>query len=90
MSIDIDEGVTARTRTGLEVVMDDHRFVYVVPVGLGVTARYGCGMWWVHEDGSVQIAARAKVDKTPEALSQQVIQALAYRAARKMRGLTPI
>ena len=66
-----------------------HRFVYVVPVGPGGTAPYGCGMWWVHEDGSVQIAAQAKVNKTPETLPQQVIQALAYRAAQD-EGLTPI
>ncbi|MFC8799205.1 hypothetical protein ACFT2C_15825 [Promicromonospora sp. NPDC057138] len=46
-------------------------------------------MWWVHEDGSVQIAAQAKVNKTPETLPQQVVQALAYRAAQD-EGLTPI
>jgi hypothetical protein len=62
-----------------------HRFVYVVPADLGVMPPFGCGMWWVHPDGTITIAAKAKVSPTPEPLPQQVVQSLAYRASRGAR-----
>lgn len=63
-----------------------HRFVYVVPAYLNVTAPHNCGLWWVHPDGSIAVAKKAKVSHTPENLPQQVIQGLAYRAAKAHRA----
>lgn len=59
-----------------------HRFVYAVPAGLIDTAPYKCGLWWVHEDGRVEIVQKAAVNRNPEPLPQHVIQALAYRAMK--------
>ena len=59
-----------------------HRFVYVTPAELGLMSPHNCGMWWVHEDGSITVAKKAKVSHTPEPLPQQVVQSLAYRAAK--------
>lgn len=59
-----------------------HRFIYVVPADLGVMPPHNCGMWWVHPDGSITVAAKAKVSTTPEPLPQQVVQSLAYRAMK--------
>lgn len=59
-----------------------HRFVYVVPHDLDVIAPHNCGLWRVQEDGTVTVATKAKVSTTPEPLPQQVVQSLAYRAAR--------
>lgn len=66
-----------------------HRFVYAVPAGLidpqnmawVGDGMYGCGIWWVHPDGRVEVKRRAITNKHPEPLPQQVIQRLAYRAA---------
>lgn len=58
-----------------------HRFIYVVPAGLPVMAPHGCGQWEVHEDGHITVKKKAIVNKFPEHLPQQIIQALAYRAA---------
>ncbi|APQ42582.1 hypothetical protein phi16_gp079 [Corynebacterium phage phi16] len=57
-----------------------HRFVYVVPHDLDVTAPHGCGLWKVHENGLITVETKAIVSKTPDALPQTVIQRLAYRA----------
>ena len=61
-----------------------HRYVYAVPAGLTDKAPfYGAGLWWVHEDGRVEVRKKARVQKYPEPLPQQVVQALMYRAASK-------
>lgn len=65
-----------------------HRFVFAVPAGL-IDSRevalefYGAGLWWVHTDGQVEVRRKAKVNPYPEPLPQQVVQSLAYRAARR-------
>ena len=56
-----------------------HRFIYAVPHDLDVIAPHGCGLWKVHEDGSIEITKKAIVNKTPEHLPQSVIQRMAYR-----------
>ncbi|MCP3810785.1 hypothetical protein NLX62_00260 [Mycobacteriaceae bacterium Msp059] len=59
-----------------------HRFVYAVPAGLiDHPPVHGCGLWWVHADGRVEVRRNAVINRTPEPLPQQVVQALAYRAA---------
>lgn len=59
-----------------------HRFVYAVPAGLIERPPVaGCGLWWVHPNGRVEVKRRAVVNSTPEPLPQHVVQALAYRAA---------
>src|SRR5699024_5972020 len=66
-----------------------HRFVYAVPAGLidptdmvwAPSALAGCGIWWVHDDGDVEVVRRAIVNKYPEPLPNQIVTALAYRAA---------
>lgn len=61
-----------------------HRFVYVVPAGLiDVPPVYGAGLWWVHDDGRIEVKRKAKVSRTPEPLPQRVVQVLAYRAVGK-------
>ena len=59
-----------------------HRFYYAVPAGLiDHPPVHGCGLWWVHADGRVEVRRNAVINRTPEPLPQQVVQALAYRAA---------
>lgn len=61
-----------------------HRYVYAVPAGLmeaNEVPVYGAGIWWVHDDGRVEVRRKAKIEKFPEPLPQQVVTALAYRAA---------
>lgn len=69
-----------------------HRFIYVVPAGLGEfhdfrgdTVLSGphmdAGLWWVHEDGKIEVRRKAKINKYPDFLPQDVVQRLAYRAA---------
>ena len=70
-----------------------HRFVYAVPKSLadevgGMYGTYGlsihgCGVWTVDERGKVEVYKKATVKHYPESLPQQVVQALAYRAAGK-------
>lgn len=61
-----------------------HRFVYAVPAGLiEHPPVYGCGLWWVHPNGRVEVRGKAKVNNAPEPLPQHVIRALAYRAVNK-------
>lgn len=43
---------------------------------------YYAGLWWVHPDGRVEVRRKATIQKYPEPLPQQLIQSLAYRAAR--------
>jgi len=66
-----------------------HRFVYAVPAGLiqpdevfEMTGVYAAGLWWVHDDGRVEVVLRAKINAHPEPLPQHVVQALAYRASK--------
>ncbi|SKM82056.1 Uncharacterised protein [Mycobacteroides abscessus subsp. massiliense] len=59
-----------------------HRYVYAVPAGLiDQPPVYGCGLWWVHPNGRVEVVRKTAINKTPEPLPQRVVQALAYRAA---------
>ena len=69
-----------------------HRFIYAVPAGLGEfhdfrgdTVLSGphmdAGLWWVHEDGKIEVKRKAKINKYPDFLPQDVVQRLAYRAA---------
>lgn len=67
-----------------------HRFVYAVPAGLiDAPPVYGCGLWWVHPSGLVEVKRRAKVSHTPEPLPQQVVQTLAYRACGR-QSISPV
>ncbi|WP_202910338.1 hypothetical protein [Mycobacteroides abscessus] len=60
-----------------------HRFVYVVPAGLIELAPVsGCGLWWVHPGGGIEVVQKTTISKTPEPLPQCVVQQLAFRAAR--------
>lgn len=67
-----------------------HRYVYAVPAGLiemNEVPHLQAGLWWVHPDGRVEVRRKAQVRKYPEPLPQQVVTALAYRAAgRKILG----
>lgn len=56
-----------------------HRFIYAVPQDLDVMSPHGCGLWAVHEDGTIEVRKKAIVNKTPEHLPQSVIQRMAYR-----------
>ena len=59
-----------------------HRFVYAVPAGLfDKPPLKGCGLWWVHEDGRVEVKVKSAINKYPEALPLHVIQRLGYRAS---------
>lgn len=59
-----------------------HRFVYVVPAGLlEIPPVYGCGLWWVHDDGRIEVKRKAIVNHYAEELPRNVITNLAYRAA---------
>lgn len=64
-----------------------HRFVYAVPAGLEPpeslisTGAYNAGLWWVHEDGRIEVRRKARLNNHPEPLPNMVIQRLAYRAA---------
>lgn len=60
-----------------------HRFIYAVPHGLHVMAPHGCGLWKIHDDGSIEVVKKAIVNKHPEPLPQDVVLRLAYRAAGK-------
>lgn len=59
-----------------------HRFIYATPARLALMPPHNCGMWWVHDDGSITIAKKATPNNTPEPLPQQVVQSLAYRAMK--------
>ena len=71
-----------------------NRFVFAVPKALHdqIGGNYGsydldtwdCGVWTIDESGRVEVAKAAKVRPHPEPLPQQVIQALAFRAARRV------
>ena len=63
-----------------------HRFIYAIPYGMcdwqeviDATGNHWAGVWGIHEDGRVEVLRRAKVQKHPEPLPQQVVQAMAYR-----------
>ncbi|KRC52147.1 hypothetical protein ASE16_03605 [Leifsonia sp. Root227] len=59
-----------------------HRFVYAVPAGLLERPPvYGAGLWWIHENGTVEVRRKATINRYPEPLPQGVIQTLAYRAS---------
>ncbi len=57
-----------------------HRFVYMVPEGLNVTAPHGCGLWEVDATGRITVVKKAILNRSPEPLPQTVVQRLAYRA----------
>lgn len=61
-----------------------HRYIYAVPAGLiemNEVPHYQAGLWWIHDDGKVEVRRKAQVRKYPEQLPQQIVTALAYRAA---------
>jgi hypothetical protein len=60
-----------------------HRFVYAVPEGLITPDEVpdGCGLWY-HAGDKVYVAKKARVNKTPAPLPDQITVALMYRAAR--------
>jgi hypothetical protein len=46
-----------------------HRFIYAVPAGLiesNETPVLQAGLWWVHDDGRIEIRRKAQVRKYPE------------------------
>lgn len=66
-------------------MLTTHRFVYAVPAGLlEHPPVYGAGLWWVHEDGRVEVRRKARINRYPEPLPQLVVQTLAFRAARNV------
>lgn len=78
---DVKREVWSKVAPWMEVT---HRYVYAVPAGLiemGEVPHHAAGIWWVHDDGRVEVRRKAQVRKYPEPLPQQVITALAYRAA---------
>lgn len=78
---DVARETFAKVRPWWQVV---HRFVYAVPAGLiEHPPIWGCGLWWVHPDGRVEVKRKARVNQCPESLPQHVVQALAYRAVGK-------
>lgn len=60
-----------------------HRFIYAVPHHLNVMAPHGCGLWKIHDDGSIEVIKKAIVNRHPEPLAQDVVLRLAYRASDK-------
>lgn len=59
-----------------------HRFVYAVPAGLIEKPPFwGPGLWWVHDDGKVEVVRKCQVNRYPEPLPQLVVQNIAFRAA---------
>ena len=60
-----------------------HRFIYVVPQGLKVSAPHGCGLWEVSECGKIEVVKKAIMNKTPEHLPQSVIQRMAYKVSNE-------
>lgn len=59
-----------------------HRFIYAVPAGLiDKPPVFGCGLVWVHDDGTIEWRRKCSINRTPEPLPQKVVQALAFRAA---------
>lgn len=60
-----------------------NRFIYAVPAGLVEHKPiHGAGLWWVHDDGRIEVKVKAIPNRTPEHLPQDVIQRLAYRATK--------
>jgi hypothetical protein len=60
-----------------------HRFIYAVPHHLRVMAPHGCGLWKIHDDGSIEVVKKAIINRHPEPLPQDVVLRMAYRAAGK-------
>ena len=60
-----------------------HRFIYAVPAGLVEHKPiHGAGLWWVYDDGRIEVKDKAIINRTPEHLPQDVIQRMAYRATK--------
>lgn len=61
-----------------------HRFIYAVPPGLITPDEVpdGCGLWYVSPGGSIVIAKKARINKTPAEPPIQLFNALCYRAAK--------
>lgn len=67
-----------------------HRFVYVTTPDIEFKdigtpedrAHWDCGHWVVHPDGRVEVKRKAKINKYPDPLPNDVILRLAYRASR--------
>ncbi len=57
-----------------------HRFVYVTPAGLiDRPPVSGTGLWWVHDDGKIEVIRKASINRYPDPLPQHVVQTMAYR-----------
>lgn len=58
-----------------------HQFVYATPKDLLKPSDLPahCGLWEVNSNGSITITKRAKVNKQPAPMPQQVLVALMYR-----------
>ena len=66
-----------------------HRYVYACPAGLlDFPPVAGCGLWWIHTSGRVEVVRKTKPNLTPEPLPQSVIQNLAFRAVGKPEPVT--
>lgn len=58
-----------------------NRFVYAVPAGLlDAPPIPGCGLWWVEDDATITVKARATVNHEPEPLPADVVSRIAFRA----------
>ena len=61
-----------------------HRFIYLTPAGLiEQPPVYGAGLWWVHDDGRIEVRRKARINAYPEPMPQLLVQALAYRASNR-------
>lgn len=60
-----------------------HRFIYAVPHYLDVKTSHGVGLWKVGEDGTIEVAKKAILNKTPNPLPQTTIQRMAYRISNE-------
>lgn len=67
-----------------------HRFIYVTTPDIEFNdigtpehqPNWDCGHWVVHPDGKVEVKRKAKINKYPEPLPNDVILRLAYRASK--------
>lgn len=65
-----------------------HRFVYAMPAAMASHHDIPvpqAGIWWVYDDGRIEVHRKAQIRKYPEPLPQHVWVAIAYRAAGVQR-----
>ncbi|WP_336794144.1 hypothetical protein [Gordonia malaquae] len=75
---------TADKRRPWERITD--RFIYACPAGLikADEVPVHCGLWWVHDDGSVTVASRARKNRSVEPIPHEMFVTVAYRLKRWM------